>query len=78
MIPHDKHGRITIDVGKGKDKLISEYYDVDISDDAIRTMEIILGPNITQEDENKVKLICLKYASTAKIYRSSVLISVND
>lgn len=83
MVPYSMKELMSCKSVKEQRKLISRLEDTKIkapykrfflqlSDEALKNIEVLLGPKITEEQEEIVKLIIDKYCSSAKILNSNL------
>ncbi len=74
LIPHDIFGGIKIDVSNSSKGLVKPYYDIKISDEALKSMEIITGPKMNIGEKILVESICKIYMPNLKISESKLKI----
>lgn len=74
LLPHDKLGRLNIDVSNEYKGCLQYYYDVKLRDDAFDDMEIIIGPKTSEGEKLIIKNLCEKYAPNIKLLESSIKI----
>lgn len=74
LIPHDNAGRINIDVSDTYEGLPQSFFDIEISDAAFKTMEIVTGPKMSEGEKLLVHSIGEKYLPTVNISDSKLKI----
>ncbi|MCI9365505.1 MAG: hypothetical protein HFJ54_02570 [Clostridia bacterium] len=70
LLPHDNIGGINIDVSNNNVGLLQNYYDIEISEVAFNSMEIVIGPKANAGEKLLIETICNKYAPNINISNS--------